>query len=156
MNDGTKEVVGAVRCCFEVKHIQVVIALAVEVGWVIASFAALFYLFTSYLIPYLHLVASPPQGPLVLSLLQFRCCSVGRYDAKLKSETDFESQRSPKQCFCGESRHIPMWSRFYSDLQAGLAADPSFTGSWVHALCKYLRYLRQQVNVIRSGNLESN
>lgn len=57
------------------------------------------------------------------------------FDEALRVESALDADRSSKDCFCGASRNVGVWTHFLGELHASLAADPSFTGDWVHTLC---------------------
>lgn len=58
-----------------------------------------------------------------------------RFGLSWEAESLMELNRRPSECFCGESPHSAMWNSFQSQLLDNLAADPSFSGVWVHVLC---------------------
>lgn len=58
-----------------------------------------------------------------------------RFGPAWEAESLMELNRRPSECFCGESPHSALWNSFQAQLLDNLAADPGFSGVWVHALC---------------------
>lgn len=80
------------------------------------------------LLPWLGLGSS-------LSVLGYVQVDPAEYDASYTAQKSFDSSRSAKECFCSDSVHGSIWSKFHSELEEHLLEDPGFVGDWVHALC---------------------